>query len=73
MADKPDSAEPESVKGRGSSFKPVLGLSDEPGELLAIPVRTGTVYDQPGHVRVGYGRANLPEALEVLEVQLKTL
>ena len=36
--------------------------------MLLLP---GTVYDQPGHVRVGFGRANLPEALEVLEVQLK--
>ena len=25
----------------------MLGLSDEPGEPLAIPVRSGTVYDQP--------------------------
>jgi glycosyltransferase involved in cell wall biosynthesis len=42
MADKPDTAEP-----GGRSFKPVLGLSDEPGEPLALPVRTGTVFDQP--------------------------
>ncbi|MFZ0171296.1 MAG: aminotransferase class I/II-fold pyridoxal phosphate-dependent enzyme [Acidimicrobiales bacterium] len=27
----------------------------------------GTVYDEPGHVRVGFGRANLPQALDVLE------
>src|ERR1700748_1673687 len=47
MADKPDSAEPESVKGAGRTFKPVLGLSEDPGEPLAIPTRTGTVYDQP--------------------------
>jgi glycosyltransferase involved in cell wall biosynthesis len=47
MADKPDSAEPESVKGGGRTFKPVLGLSDDPGEPLAIPVRSGTVFDQP--------------------------
>ncbi len=42
MTDKP-------VQGESSarSFKPVLGLSDEPGEPLAIPVRTGTVFDQP--------------------------
>jgi glycosyltransferase involved in cell wall biosynthesis len=46
MADKPDPAEPESVKGGGRTFKPVLGLS-EPGEPPAIPVRAGTVYDQP--------------------------
>lgn len=42
MADKPEAAEP-----NGRTFKPVLGLSDEPGEPLSIPVRAGTVYDQP--------------------------
>ena len=47
MADKPDSAEPDSVEGGRRTFKPVLGLSDEPGEPLAIPARAGTVYDQP--------------------------
>ncbi len=47
MADKPDPAEPESVNGAGRTFKPVLGLSDEPGEPLTIPIRTGIVYDQP--------------------------
>ncbi len=31
----------------GKAWKPVLGLSDEPGEPLKIPVRMGTVYDQP--------------------------
>src|SRR6185437_13552810 len=30
----------------------------------------GSVYDEPGHVRVGFGRANLPEALAVLESAL---
>ena len=28
-------------------YKPVLGLSDEPGEPLAVPARAGTVFDQP--------------------------
>jgi glycosyltransferase involved in cell wall biosynthesis len=28
-------------------FKPVLGLSDTPGELAVLPVRPGTVFDQP--------------------------
>jgi glycosyltransferase involved in cell wall biosynthesis len=41
--DKPDSGE----AAGGKTWKPVLGLSDEPGEPLAIPVRAGTVYDQP--------------------------
>ena len=30
----------------------------------------GSVYDRPAHVRVGFGRANLPEALAVLESAL---
>ena len=32
--------------------------------VLLLP---GSVYDEPGHVRVGFGRANLPEALALLE------
>jgi aspartate/methionine/tyrosine aminotransferase len=35
--------------------------------VLLLP---GAVYDQPDHVRVGFGRANLPEALAVLESAL---
>jgi hypothetical protein len=27
----------------------------------------GTVYDQPRHVRIGFGRANMPTALSKLE------
>ncbi len=37
-------------EGRGpepGGWKPVLGLSDSPGEPAALPVRRGTVYDQP--------------------------
>ena len=33
-------------------------------DVLLLP---GTVYDEPGHVRVGYGRANMPEALARLD------
>ena len=35
--------------------------------VLLLP---GSVYDEPGHVRVGFGRANLPEALTALESAL---
>jgi aspartate/methionine/tyrosine aminotransferase len=35
--------------------------------VLLLP---GSVYDEPGHVRVGFGRANLPEALAVLDSAL---
>lgn len=41
-ADKPGNPD-----GGDSKYKPVLGLSDEPGEPLALPARAGTVYDQP--------------------------
>jgi glycosyltransferase involved in cell wall biosynthesis len=33
--------------GGTKSYRPVLGLSDEPGEPPAIPARVGTVFDQP--------------------------
>jgi len=35
--------------------------------VLLLP---GSVYDEPRHVRMGYGRANLPEALTVLDEQI---
>ncbi|HEX6855559.1 MAG TPA: hypothetical protein VF204_09710 [Streptosporangiaceae bacterium] len=38
------------------------------GALLEL--EPGAVYDQPGHVRIGFGRANMPEALEILEGSL---
>ena len=39
---------------------------------LGVLLLPGSVYDEPGHVRVGFGRANLPEALDVLETGLAT-
>jgi len=38
----------------------------EIGVLLLL----GTVYDQPDHVRIGFGRANMPDAVELLEANL---
>jgi len=35
--------------------------------VLLLP---GSVYDVPDHVRVGFGRANLPQALDVLQTTL---
>jgi aspartate/methionine/tyrosine aminotransferase len=35
--------------------------------VLLLP---GSVYDEPAHVRVGFGRANLPDALDALESAL---
>ena len=40
---KPDSGE----VTHAAKYRPVLGLSDEPVEPGALPVRTGTVFDQP--------------------------
>ncbi|HUB04532.1 MAG TPA: aminotransferase class I/II-fold pyridoxal phosphate-dependent enzyme [Solirubrobacteraceae bacterium] len=37
---------------------------------LGVLLLPGSVYDQPDHVRVGFGRANLPEALALLEACL---
>ena len=38
--------------------------------VLLLP---GSVYGEPGHVRLGFGRANLPEAVERLERYLEHL
>jgi aspartate/methionine/tyrosine aminotransferase len=38
--------------------------------VLLLP---GSVYDEPRHARVGFGRADMPQALELLEELLKTL
>jgi glycosyltransferase involved in cell wall biosynthesis len=39
---------PEASGAAGAGgFKPVLGLSDEPGRPVELPVRFGTVFDQP--------------------------
>jgi aspartate/methionine/tyrosine aminotransferase len=50
-----------------------LGDVDELCERLAgagVLLLPGSVYDEPRHVRVGFGRANMPEALAVLESAL---
>jgi aspartate/methionine/tyrosine aminotransferase len=35
--------------------------------VLLLP---GSVYDEPDHVRIGFGRANMPDALELFEADL---
>jgi len=35
--------------------------------VLLLP---GSVYDQPDHLRIGFGRANMPDALRLLEANL---
>lgn len=45
MHDKLD--KPDGEAAPAPKYKPVLGLSDEPGELPVVPVRAGSVFDQP--------------------------
>jgi len=35
--------------------------------VLLLP---GSVYDQPGHLRIGFGRADMPDALDLFEANL---
>ena len=51
-------------EGDAASF--CAGVVDNAGVLL-LP---GTVYDQPHHIRFGYGRKNMPEALAALGAYL---
>jgi len=37
---------------------------------LGVLLLPGSVYDRPSHVRVGFGRANLPDALRLLEASI---
>jgi len=57
-------------------FAEVSGVADVTGwcERIAadagVLLLPGSVYSQPGHVRLGYGRANLAEAIDRLESYL---
>jgi aspartate/methionine/tyrosine aminotransferase len=56
-------------------FPRVTGLGDvdrlcEELAAAGVLLLPGSVYDQPQHVRIGFGRANLPDALAVLEDEL---
>ncbi len=44
---------------------PPPGLAEK--GVLLLP---GSVYDEPSHVRVGFGRTNMPDALRLLEACL---
>jgi hypothetical protein len=56
-------------------FPRVFGLGDV-DELCArmaaagVLLLPGSVYDEPDHVRMGFGRVNFPEALAVLQEEL---
>jgi len=43
---------------------------EQTAERASVLVLPGTVYEQPGHVRLGFGRANLAEALTRLDEHL---
>ena len=48
MANSRPASDPASREGsQAKAFKPVLGLSDTPGELATLPARWGSVFDQP--------------------------
>lgn len=40
-------SQPDGGEAAAPGYKPVLGLSNEPSEPLAVPARAGTVFDQP--------------------------
>jgi aspartate/methionine/tyrosine aminotransferase len=50
----------------GDVFSMCESLVENAGVLL-LP---GNVYDEPGHIRFGYGRSNMPKALAQLETAL---
>jgi aspartate/methionine/tyrosine aminotransferase len=56
------------VHGAGDAAAFFEEVVAETGVLL-LP---GSVYDEPEHVRVGYGRANMPEVLARFEQWLDT-
>ncbi len=49
----------------------VMAFCEEIVRETGVLLLPGSVYDQPRHVRVGYGRSNMPEALGILEDYLK--
>lgn len=50
----------------------VMDFCEEIVQQTSVLLLPGTVYDQPRHVRMGYGRKNMPEALAKLEEYLRT-
>jgi hypothetical protein len=38
---------PDTPDAGATKYRPVLGLSDDPGEPPTVPARAGTVFDQP--------------------------
>lgn len=48
----------------------VMGWCETVVRETGVLILPGSVYDQPRHIRMGYGRSNMPEALERLEAYL---
>jgi aspartate/methionine/tyrosine aminotransferase len=56
-------------------FKPprdVLAFCEEVVRDSGVLLLPGTVYDQPRHIRFGFGRKNMPESLAQLGAYLDT-
>ena len=56
-------------------FKPqreVVGFCEQVARQCGVLLLPGTVYDEPGHLRFGYGRKNMPEALAQFAACLDT-
>ncbi len=59
-------------------FVRVHGVDDATGFCEQVVAETGvlllpgSVYDEPGHVRIGFGRLNMPDALGRLEQWVET-
>ena len=51
--------------GAGTPSRPA-----RPRSRLGVLLLPGSVYDEPDHVRIGFGRANMPDALGLLEANL---
>jgi aspartate/methionine/tyrosine aminotransferase len=48
----------------------VMEFCEEVVRETSVLLLPGSVYDEPKHLRMGYGRSNMPEALERLEAYL---
>jgi aspartate/methionine/tyrosine aminotransferase len=49
----------------------VTAFCEEVVRETSVLLLPGSVYDEPKHLRMGYGRSNMPEALERLEAYLE--
>jgi aspartate/methionine/tyrosine aminotransferase len=57
------------VSGLGN----VHGFCEQLAQEKSVLLLPGDVYDMPDHVRIGYGRENMPQALGLLEEHLSAL